>query len=117
MAVVYSIIDRVADKVIGIATMSITYRFNSANSGLTLETRWFGYQVDNIDPDKGWVKIDRDSGMKASRFECGGLVQIPRGRCSPAEPRRMCRMKWFKQPCRYRQMLPWPSSARSRGGC
>jgi len=62
------IIDRTADKVIGIATMSITYRYDSASSGLTTETRWFGYRVDNINTDNGWVKIDwarfRDEGLK-----------------------------------------------------
>jgi hypothetical protein len=62
------IIDRNAGKVIGIATMSITYQFDTANSGITTETRWFGYRVDNINPDKGWVKMDwvrfRDEGLK-----------------------------------------------------
>jgi len=52
------IIDRMANKVIGVATMSITYRAGTARSGLSTETRWFGYRVDNIDPNKGWVKLD-----------------------------------------------------------
>ncbi len=62
------IIDRSAGKVIGIATMSITYKVNADYTGITTETRWFGYRVDNIDPDKGWVKMDwarfRDEGIK-----------------------------------------------------
>jgi hypothetical protein len=52
------IIDRNADKVIGIATMSRTYRVSADNSGSATETRWYGYRVDNIDPNKGWVKMD-----------------------------------------------------------
>jgi len=62
------IIDRPSGKVIGLATMSITYKFDTTNPGISTETRWFGYRVDNINPDKGWVKIDwarfRDEGVK-----------------------------------------------------
>ncbi len=62
------IIDRPAGKVVGIATMSITYKMDADKRGITADTRWFGYRVDNIDPDKGWVKMDwarfRDEGLK-----------------------------------------------------
>jgi len=62
------IIDRPTESVIGIATMSITYKIDTYNSGFTSETRWFGYRVDNISPEKGWVKMDwvrfRDEGIK-----------------------------------------------------
>ena len=54
------IIDRQAGKVVGIATMSMTYKIDNDRIGLTTETRWFGYRVDNIDPNKGWIKIDKE---------------------------------------------------------
>jgi hypothetical protein len=62
------IIDRPSGKVVGIATMSITYKYDADKHGLTADTRWFGYRVDNIDPNKGWVKMDwkrfSDEGLK-----------------------------------------------------
>lgn len=62
------IIDRPAGKVVGIATMSITYKFDTDTSGMTTDIRWFGYRVDNIDPNKGWVKLNwsrfSDEGIK-----------------------------------------------------
>jgi len=62
------IFDHPSGQVIGIATMSVTYKIADDNSGILTDTRWSGYRVDNIDPDKGWVKMDwarfRDEGQK-----------------------------------------------------
>jgi len=67
------ILDRVSDKVIGVATMSTTYKTDSVYPGITTDTTWSGYRVDNINPDNGWVKLDwsrfRDEGLKVRNAE------------------------------------------------
>ena len=53
------IIDRPSGKVIGIATMTITYNLDALSRNvLNDETRWFGYRLDNIDPKTGWQILD-----------------------------------------------------------
>jgi len=62
------IIDRPSGKVIGVATMSMTYKTDSQAPGITTDIRWFGNRLDNINADNGWVKLDwarfRDEGLK-----------------------------------------------------
>lgn len=53
------IIDRTSGQVIGIATLTVTYNQDTITKyGLTSNTRWFGYRLDNIDPASGWQKLD-----------------------------------------------------------
>ena len=62
------IIERHSGQVIGIATLRVTYKPDVTKQyGLTSDTRWFGYRLDNIDPDKGWQKLDW------ARFSAEGL--------------------------------------------
>jgi hypothetical protein len=53
------IIDRHTGQVIGIATMYIVYKPDVTKQyGLGSDTRWFGYRLDNINPNTGWQKLD-----------------------------------------------------------
>ncbi len=62
------IIDRPSGKVVGIATMHISYNLEKLkNSVVTQSTRWFGCRLDNIDPQKGWQKLDW------ARFSADGI--------------------------------------------
>jgi len=62
------IIDRRSGQVIGMATLSITYKQDVTKQfGLASDTRWFGYRLDNIDPNTGWQKLDW------TRFSAEGL--------------------------------------------
>jgi hypothetical protein len=68
------IIDRPSGQVIGIATMTYTYKSDVAQKyNLTSSIRWFGYRLDNIDPKTGWQKLDwtrfREEGVKIDLIE------------------------------------------------